>query len=285
MSNAQFKFNFEKKVKQTIRKYQLCTRKDKVGIAVSGGKDSTVCLYLLKKFGYNVEAITIDAKIGNYTEQNIKNLKKVCQDNDIKLNIISFRDEFGSSLCHIKSILQSKGYNYSSCMICGILKRYLLNKYAKRLKFDVLATGHNLDDEAQAFLMNAFRNDVKQAVKQGPISGIIKSSKFVKRIKPLYFIPEIDVEKYSKLMKFPVNYEICPCSVGAYRRSYKEILDEFEKKHPSVKFNIIHFQEKFVKDLKEKSKNVKIGSCEICGEPSSKNVCKTCELLICLKKK
>ncbi|MFH1456220.1 MAG: TIGR00269 family protein [archaeon] len=284
LGNSQFKFNFEKKVKQTIRKYNLCNRKDKVGVAVSGGKDSMVTLYLLKKFGYDIEAITIDAKIGAYTDQNLKNLKKLCKELDVKLHVISFRDEFGSSLCHIQSVLKSNGYNYSSCMICGILKRYLLNKYSKKLKFDCLATGHNLDDEAQAFMMNVFRSDVNQAKKQGPISGIIKSDKFVKRIKPLYFSPELDVERFSKIMKFPVNYEICPCSVGAYRREYKNILDEFEKKHPSVKFNIVRFHEKLILPLRENAKQVKIDSCEICDEPSSRNVCKTCELLICLKK-
>jgi len=268
----------EKKVKSTITKYKLFSKKDRIAVAVSGGKDSTVLLYILKKLGYDIEGITIDANIGNYTKKNLENLKAVCKKYKIKLNIISFRKEFGRSLCYLKSILKSKGHEYSSCMLCGILKRYLLNKYSRKLKFDILATGHNLDDEAQAVIMNVFRNDFKLAKRQGPITGSTKSKKFVKRVKPLYFLKEEEIEKYSKILKFPVHYGMCPCSIDAYRREYKNYLDKFEEKHPSIKYNIIRFQENMKNSLK-KEKSVKINSCEVCGEPSSKNMCKVCIII------
>ncbi len=284
-SNAKFIEYFEKKVRNTIRKYQLFSKNDKIAVAVSGGKDSTVCLYVLKKLGYDVEGITIDAAIGNYTKQNLENLKQVCEKYNIKLNVVSFRDEFGMGLCYLRSLLKSNGYEYSSCMLCGILKRYLLNQHSKKLKFDKLVTGHNLDDEAQSFTMNIFRNDFKQAKRQGPVAGMFKSSKFVSRVKPLYHIKEEEAERFSKIMKFPVNYDICPCSVGAYRRIYKNILDEFEKDHPNVKYNIVNFQN----SLKTLAQNVegeskKVGECSKCGEPASQSVCKTCTIFNQLKK-
>jgi len=188
LSDKNFVKYFEKKVRKTIRLYSIFTKKDKIGVACSGGKDSTVCLSVLRKLGFNVEAITIDASIGSYTKQNVDNIKKVCKDNDIKLHVIPFRDEFGKSLCYIRGVLKEKGFDYSSCMLCGILKRYLLNKYSKKLGFDYLATGHNLDDEAEAFLMNVFRNDYSLASRQGPKSRESSSLKFVSRVKPLYFM-------------------------------------------------------------------------------------------------
>ena len=120
LSDSKFLRNIEKKVNDTVKKYGLFSRKDKLAVAVSGGKDSTVCLYILKKLGYDVEAITVDAVIGDYTKENVKNLKKVCKEHDIKLKVVSFRDEFGMALCYIQSLLKGKGYKYSSCMICGI---------------------------------------------------------------------------------------------------------------------------------------------------------------------
>ena len=284
ITNSGFKKYFEKKIRATIRKYKLCTRTDKVGVAVSGGKDSTSCLYVLNKEGYNVEAITVDALIGSYSKRNLKNLKKFCKKNKIKLHIISFKEEFGMSLSKILSTLKSKGYKYSSCMVCGILKRYLLNKYSKKLRFNCLATGHNLDDEAQAFLMNVFRNDTKLALRQGLIAGITSSKKFVKRIKPLYNVTEKEVIRYSKIMKFPVNYNRCPLSTDAHRREYRNILNKFEKKHPNVKYNIARFHEAMILPLKKKLDKEKIPSCKKCGEPTSKNICKTCQIVEVIKK-
>jgi len=289
LPDSKFLQYIEKKVNDTIRKYKLFSREDKLAVAVSGGKDSTVCLYILKKLGYDVEAITIDAVIGKYTDENKKNIKKVCKDNDVKLHILSFREEFGMGLCYIQSLLKGKGHKYSSCMICGILKRYLLNKYSKKMKFDCLATGHNLDDEAQAFLMNILRNDVKLAVRQGPVSGIKQSKSFVKRIKPLYLISEEEATRYSKILKFPINYGICPCSVGAYRRKHKNFLDEYEKKHPSVKYNLVKMHERLM-DLidPEKLKTGEVNACTMCGEPAAKDMCNKCRIfkeLKILKKK
>ncbi len=284
---AHFKRYFEEKVQKTIRKFQLFIHKDKIAVAVSGGKDSTVLLYVLKKLEYNVTGITVDAYIGNYTKQNLENLKSVCGKYRIPLKVVGFKEEFGYSLCYITSILNGskKEKKFASCMVCGVLRRYLINKYAKEMKFDAVATGHTLDDEAQAFLMNIFRNDVALARRQGPITGTGGNSAFVKRVKPLYLCTEKETTAYSNLMEFPVNYERCPCSVDAYLRNFRSFLEEFEKKHPSVKHNIVNFFLDTLNKEKANYSNDVVGSCEICGEPSARSICKKCEIIGALRKK
>ncbi|MEM4336918.1 MAG: TIGR00269 family protein, partial [Candidatus Woesearchaeota archaeon] len=283
---AHFKKYFEEKVRKTIKKFCLFTHKDKVGVAVSGGKDSTVLLYVLKKLGYDVVGITVNAFIGNYTKENLENLRETCRKYKIELKEISFKEEFGYSLCYIRSIInqEKKEKKYSSCFICGVLRRYLINKYARILNLDVVATGHTLDDEAQAFLMNIFRNDATLALRQGPITGNGGNSYFIKRVKPLYFCTEKETTTYSKIMNFPVKYERCPCSVDAYRREFRKFLEEFEKKHPSVKYNIIKFfLETLYKKKGERCNNDLLGTCKKCGEPSAGDVCKACQILNALK--
>ena len=266
---------FEKKARYTIRKFSLIGKKDKIAVAVSGGKDSTVLLYLLHKFGYDVTGVTVNAFIGDYTETNLKNLKSVCKKYGIPLQEISVREEFGYSVCYIQSVLKEKGLPLQSCAVCGVLRRYLLNKYCKG--FGVVATGHTMDDEAQALLMNVLRNDTKQVYRGGPKTP---GGKFVPRVKPLYLLKDKETAAYSKAMKFPVNYGECPCSTDAYRRNFRDFLNEFEEKHPNAKNNIVNF---YLSEFWGKKAGTAPGVCGKCGEPASGKVCKACQIIGHLK--
>ncbi len=277
--NRLFFHEFENNIKKTIKQFRLISRNDKILVAASGGKDSTTILYLLKKFGYNVEALTIDAAIGNYTRENLENLVKFCGEHNIKLHIVSFKDEFGYSLCYIKSTLQHKGINLKSCTICGVLRRYLVNKHARKLKADKLVTGHNMDDEAQALMMNLFRNTLWLAARLGPKTGLHASRYFVPRVKPLYLTSTRDIIRYSKLMGFPVKYHPCPCSTDSYRRFVREMLNEWEQKNPALKRNIINYFLRIMPKLKKVYTRGEISVCTKCNEPSSHKICKTCQIL------
>ena len=209
LSSQKFLQYFEKKVRKTIRIHKLIDKKEHLLIACSGGKDSTTALYLMNKIIKNrdisIEAIHIDQSIGTYSEQNKNNLTDFCKKNNIKLHVFSFREEFGSSLCYIKDSLKEKGINWKSCTICGILRRYILNKKSRELKATKIVIGHNLDDEAQTVLMNLFNNNTALLARLGPKTGIKDHDSFIPRIKPLYMCKEDEVELYSKLMKFPVK--------------------------------------------------------------------------------
>lgn len=275
----------EQIIGKTIKNYNLVSKKDNILVACSGGKDSTTVLYVLKELGYNVSAITVDALIGSYTKQNLENLQKFCKKQDIKLHVLSFKKEFGSSLCYIRSILLQKRVKLNSCTICGVLRRYLLNKYAKKLKATVIATGHNMDDEAQSVLMNLFKNNLELLARLGPKTGIKKHKDFIPRIKPLYFVSEKEVIEYSKKNKFPVNYNTCPCRVNAYRNHVRKLLDRYEKKNPDIKKKIIDSFLKFLPLLKKNFQTAKEPMhCSKCGEPSKNKICMACKILIQLRK-
>ncbi|MFW6013586.1 MAG: TIGR00269 family protein [Nanoarchaeota archaeon] len=268
----------ERKVRQTIKKNQLLYKNQKIGVGVSGGKDSMSTLFILKNLGYNVEAFIVDHGIGEYAKTNLENTKKLCKKLGVVLNIISIENIFGKSLTDMKKNLDKQGFDYSYCMICGILKRYILNKNSQEHNLDVLVTGHNLDDEAQAFIMNIFRNDFKLAIRQGPMPGIIESNKFTTRVKPMFFIAEEDIKRYALIKKLPVNYNSCPYSKTSYRHDFKKMLNTFEKRNPSIKYNILHFQQK-MKSMLNLETLPEIGTCSECKEPSSRDICKTCELI------
>ena len=273
---------FEDSVKKTIKDYKLLNKNDRVLVACSGGKDSTVVLYLLKKFGYNVEGLIVDLEIGEYSKTNLDNITQFCRKQGIKLHKASFREEYGYSKCKIERILKSKGSKLNSCTICGILRRYMLNKKSRELKFDKIVTGHNLDDEAQAIMMNFFRNTMHLQSRLGPVSGNLKSEKFIPRVKPLYFCVEENIKKYSLSHKFPVLYERCPCIVDSYRNKVREILNNLPDSI-KVKRNIVNNFLMILPNLKKHHRGHKLFFCIVCGEPTSEKICTTCKIIGKLK--
>lgn len=274
----------EKRVQNTITKYKLLKKSEKILVACSGGKDSTTILYILNKLGYKPEAIIVDALIGNYTKKNRENIEAFCKQLNIKLHKINFRSEFGYSLCYLRSLINSKGDPLKSCTICGVLRRYLLNKYARKLNADKLVTGHNLNDEAQAIMMNLFKNNIEILARLGPSSGTNKDKKFIPRVKPLYFVTEEEIVKYSKQHDFPVKYGHCPCRSGVYRADIGDLLESYEKSNPKAAKNIVNWFLKESQKLKKKFKSTKPQEyCLVCKEPARQDKCMTCQILSKIK--
>jgi len=138
---------FESKVFKTIRQFDLIGKKENIGVALSGGKDSLSILHILNKLSQQnpkikINAIAIDEGIKGYRNKTLGTAKKFCDENKIFLSIFSYKEEFGLTLDEMLKILDVK-----PCTICGIFRRYLLNKSSRELKLTKLATGHNLDDE------------------------------------------------------------------------------------------------------------------------------------------
>ena len=283
----------EKKVAETIKKYKLLSKKDKVVVALSGGKDSTSVLYILDKMGYRVEGLFIDLHLGDWSKRNLENVRKFCSSLNVELHVFDMKKELGSGICFIKDVVKTKK-SITGCSVCGILKRWILNKTSRELGGTKLVTGHNLDDEAQTVLMNFLKGNVELGLNSGPKTGATFASSvppahpsrglssndkqqrkdsykdgkellnraehdkaplgvlmigdssrqveqgsskgFVQRVKPMFFIPESEIRKYSKKMKFPVLYERCPCAFGTYRVETRAWLDKISDKE---KLNIV----------------------------------------------
>jgi len=260
-------------VLDTIKKYRLLTKSDKVVVAASGGKDSCTVLHILNEMGYSPEALSVNLEIGEWSQKNLENLRKFCSDEGIRLHVIDIKKELGYSMCYIRSVIQSKK-KLSNCTICGTIRRWIINRKARELGATKLVTGHNLDDEAQTFLMNLFKNNDISGM--GPKTGITQDRMFVQRVKPLYFVTEAEIKDYSMKMKFPVIYRPCPCRVDSFRKS---ILVELDKLGPKVKRNLV----RHLGEIVPVRKGGRIAYCERCGEPARNSVCKACEMIATIR--
>ena len=270
--------NIELKIKQTLAKIKL-NKKEKILVALSGGKDSSVTAYLLKKFGYNIEGFHINLGMGGYSERCFAAVKQLCKQLDIKLNIYDIKKEMGSSMCYIRSAIQTGkfGKGLKNCAICGVIKKWIMNKEARNIKeIRKIATGHNLDDEAQTFLMNILKGSLNLSANSGATTKNIADAKFVARVKPLFYIPESDIRDFSKAKKLPVVYEKCPCAIDSYRIQIREFMNTLTTKE---KENIMKNFDRLSDKIQKLKSKEELKYCEICGEPSRNNVCKMCKLV------
>ena len=269
--------NIEKEIKKTIKKYNITNKKEKILVALSGGKDSALTAYTLKKLGYNIEGIHINLGIKKYSENCLKKIKELCNQLEIKLHIYDIKKEMGKSICHIRELVQfTQKEKINNCAICGVAKKWILNREARKLKFDKIATGHNLDDEAQTFLLNILKGSPKLSATSGPITKNKENTKFVPRIKPLFYIPENKIRKYVKQKKIPIHPEPCPCSSDSYRiqiRKFLNTLTTKDKRNIINNLDILNEKIQNTKDIK------KILYCKICGEPSKNKICKRCQFI------
>ncbi|MFC1768574.1 TIGR00269 family protein [Nanoarchaeota archaeon] len=267
---------FEKKVLKTIRKFKLIEKNDKICVALSGGKDSLSLLYLLKRIfkerkDLKLSAILINEGIHGYRNKTQKRAEKLCKKLKVPLKTYHFKKEFG------KALDQIKGSN--PCTDCGILRRYLINKAARQLKVTKIATGHNLDDEVQAILMNQLRKNMALQSRLGPKTGVSSSKKFVQRIKPFYLLTEKEVALYGFINGLYTEFESCPYEHESFRAVVRDKINELENLNPGIKNNIMSSFLETLPLLQKQYKGKKIPLCKNCGEPSASNICNTCKLI------
>ncbi|MBI5798286.1 TIGR00269 family protein [Candidatus Woesearchaeota archaeon] len=270
---------FEKKVRKTLRVYKLVDKEDSIAVAVSGGKDSLTVLDLLHSIykenkKIKIQGLLIDEGIDGYRDQCLESTKKFCEERNISLTVVSYEEAFGFKL---DNVVEGR----KPCSVCGVLRRNLLNSHARKLGVKKLATGHNLDDEAQTILMNQFRRNVEASARLGPITASEAHEGFVPRIKPLYFLSEKEIMTYAFLKGIVREFNECPYNKESYRNQIREMLNQFEELYPGTKHSIVSSFLEILPALKvkEKKEGTVIQKCLQCGEPCSQEICQTCVVL------
>lgn len=277
---------FEKRFRKTIRRNRLLKKGEKIAVALSGGKDSALLLFLLKKFyskTNKIEALIVDEGIRGYRDEAIKTAKKNCKKLGVKPTIVPFKKVFGITDDEIMPVVAGNRKLGGTCSFCGTLRRNALNRYAKKIGADKVATAHNLDDEAQSAVMNIFSNDMKRFKRMGAVAGLVEHRGFVKRIKPFYETPENEIVAYCAFKGIGYfDKECCPYSWTAKRNAYREMLNNFEEKFPGTKYAVLRFYEEIKPMFKKKGKKAALRAlkkCAECGEPTEKELCMACARL------
>jgi len=283
LCNSCFVRLFEKRVRKTIRLGKLLSPKDKIAVALSGGKDSSTALHVLKELSEKIPslelvAITIDLGIRGYQKKALDSAREFCRELGVRHYVYSFKEEYGFTL--EDAVRKSKRLDKPApgCSYCGVFRRKLLNDKCLELEITKIATGHNLDDEIQTAMMNFIRSDWDRVARMGAIVGVVKDMGFVPRIKPLRNCPENEVKEYAEIKGLEFYSGKCPHSGEAMRGSVRGAIDRIDKNHPGTKFQLLKSTDNLIEILRGYKKFGRIGKCKGCGDLTSAKLCKVCEL-------
>ncbi len=214
------------RIGKAIADYDLIRDKDKILVAVSGGKDSLSMLKLLNErrkwapVNYKLFAAHIETDFGCAGRAHARGLKRIFESYGIPY--------------YFEKIKVKDGKKATSCFWCSWNRRKALFMLADKLGCKKIAFGHHMDDITETLLLNMFYHGEFSAM--NPRQELFKGKIVV--IRPLCYVEEDVIKRFAKEMKFPSQLCRCPNAQTSKRRMMKDFISKVEKDCAYVKMNL-----------------------------------------------
>ena len=211
-------------VGQAIGDFGMIEDGDKVMVCVSGGKDSYAMLDVLMKLrerapiNFEIVAVNLDQKQPNFPAETLPNYLKSLG--------IQFHIEEQDTYSIVKRVIPE---GKTTCGLCSRLRRGILYRVADELGATKIALGHHRDDILETLMLNMF---YAGKLKGMPPKLRSDDGKHIV-IRPLAYVAEKLLERYAQDMNFPIiPCDLCGSQPNLQRQVMKEMLRDWEKKHP-----------------------------------------------------
>lgn len=264
-----FRAFFRRQIERGISSQKLFRRGERILCALSGGKDSLSLCLELAEMGHDVTGLFIDLGIPGSSDVARGVVERFCSSRGIPLTVADMTAE-GLPIPLLRERLRRP-----VCSFCGQIKRHFFSRAARDGGFDVLATGHNLDDETARLFSNTLRWDEAYLGSQGP--SLAGEAGFARKVKPLWRLSEFETANYAFLAGIEHHHAPCPYSAGASFSTLKGILGRLERAMPGRKLDfyqgfLARGRAAFAKE------RAPLRPCPRCGMPSRGEVCSVCRL-------
>ncbi|MBN1287773.1 MAG: adenine nucleotide alpha hydrolase family protein [Anaerolineae bacterium] len=263
----------QEQTERFIKKYRMFGPDDRVLVAVSGGKDSLALWDVLDVLGYRADGLYIGLGIDGGVDYSNRSRAKVeafvAERPHLKLTVVDVAEELGAPM-PAAADLTNRGKE-KPCSVCGMTRRHIMNRAAHDGGYDVLATGHNLDDEAATLLGNTLSWQVGYLARQYPVLPA-DAGGLARKVKPFFRFYERDTAAYTLVRGIDYMYDECPYSVDANSIYYKEILNRLETDRPGTKLQFflrfLHAKETS-RAFAQAQTDVTLNPCPSCGQPTA----------------
>jgi len=269
-----FFHHVQEQVRRTVHDFRMIAPAERVLVAVSGGKDSLALWDLLLDLGYEADGLYLGLGIGEYSDASQEKVERFAAGRALPLRVVKLEAE-GPGL-GVPAVAAAS--RRAPCAACGTMKRHYFDAAAFTGGFDVLATGHNLDDEAARLLGNVLRWQKDHLARQRPVLPPTHP-KFVRKVKPLYLTSEYETAVYAFMRGIDYIVDECPNAAGATQLLYKAALDRLEVESPGTK---LAFVKEFLRTAQPAFAAVEQREpqeCAGCGMPAYGALCSFCSLV------
>jgi uncharacterized protein (TIGR00269 family) len=264
-----------RQVRKAIDEFSMIEPTDRILVAVSGGKDSLAIWDLLIDMGYDADGFYVGLGIGDYSDTSKNHARAFADGRGLTLLEVDLPTDYGFDIPD-----GSRAARRVPCSACGLSKRHLFDDAALKGGYDVLVTGHNLDDEAAVLFGNTLHWHTEYLGRQLPV--LPARDGFPRKVKPLVRLTERETAAYCVLRGIDYLVDECPMATGNRHLGYKSALNEIEKTSPGAKHSFYfgflaraadRFAEESAIDREE------LRACASCGAPTSAEVCAFCRLV------
>lgn len=214
--------------RKAIDDYQLIEKGDRIAIGISGGKDSLAMLYALcglRRFypkSFEIHAITID--LGHKGFDTLP-LQELCEQLKVPYTVVH---------TEIANIIFDERKEKNPCSLCAKMRKGALNEAIKKENCNKVAYAHHKDDIIETMLLSLIFEGRFHTF--SPKTYLDRMDLTV--IRPLMYVPELDIIGFQKNYSLPVVKSACPADGYTKREYVKQLLKQLNAEHPGTKERI-----------------------------------------------
>jgi tRNA-5-methyluridine54 2-sulfurtransferase len=262
-------------VAKAIKDFDMLRADERALVAVSGRKDSLAIWDILLELGYDADGLYLGLGIGDYSDASGEMARAFASERGLKLIEVDLPGDHGFDIPS-----GAKAARRVPCSACGLSKRHLFDEAARTGGYDVVVTGHNLDDEAAVLFGNVLHWQTDYLGRQLPV--LPARHGFPRKVKPLVRLGEREMAAYCVLRGIDYIVEECPMAAGNKHLGYKEALNAVEATSPGTKHDfyfgfLARASERFTPEAEAEQRELQ--PCASCGAPTPGEVCAFCRLV------
>ena len=226
-------------VRRCVEDYDMIQAGDRIGVGVSGGKDSLVLLMALAKLRefypvpFEIEAVTLDmGATSRSAGMDFREVVELCRDIGVPYTLIP---------TEIHRVIFDIRGEKNPCSMCAKMRRGALHEALQARGIQKIALGHHYDDAVETFFLSLIFEGRLSCFQ--PVTYLDRTG--ITQIRPLLYCGENLIRHTAQRLGLPVVYNPCPADGNTRRQEVKELIYELQGRYPGLKARTFGAMQRF----------------------------------------